>query len=298
MGGRIHPQGPFMAFGSLHCRFRLLLFEYMCVSVKIWLIFWVDVPRFIEVVGSRPICIYWCDCCSAPMWEDLPNPAFWRTSVVKIDLKRQMGCGLNLSITRVVACCGPSLWLSILAQCSIAFIGSSAENCFDQQVECNVGGDHHRLQSLVLSSSLNSQIQLSFFSRRPLEKIVQAYRKSSRNVLWNIYLNNIGSSSFSVNCLHHDHSWSRYESWSMCRMFHNLSLVGGLVAIFWIFPEILGIIIPIDVHIFQRGSNHQPDPSFSPLFPLCSPCFFPIRAEAQPRDGREPGRRTGWIYNT
>ena len=30
-------------------------------------------------------------------------------------------------------------------------------------------------------------------------------------------------------------------------------LVGGLVAIFGIFPEILGIIIPIDVHILQRG---------------------------------------------
>ena len=30
-------------------------------------------------------------------------------------------------------------------------------------------------------------------------------------------------------------------------------LVGGLVAMNFIFPEILGIIIPIDVHIFQRG---------------------------------------------
>ena len=27
---------------------------------------------------------------------------------------------------------------------------------------------------------------------------------------------------------------------------------------FFIFPLILGIIIPIDFHIFQRGSNHQP----------------------------------------
>ena len=36
------------------------------------------------------------------------------------------------------------------------------------------------------------------------------------------------------------------------------SLVGGLVAIFY-FPTNIGfLIIPIDVHIFQRGgSNHQ-----------------------------------------
>ena len=33
----------------------------------------------------------------------------------------------------------------------------------------------------------------------------------------------------------------------------NRFLVGGLVAIFGIFPEILGIIMLIDVHIFQRG---------------------------------------------
>ena len=35
------------------------------------------------------------------------------------------------------------------------------------------------------------------------------------------------------------------------------NLVGGLVAIF-IFPYIGNFIIPIDFHIFQRGSNHQP----------------------------------------
>ena len=27
----------------------------------------------------------------------------------------------------------------------------------------------------------------------------------------------------------------------------------------FLFSHILGIIIPIDFHIFQRGSNHQPD---------------------------------------
>ena len=37
----------------------------------------------------------------------------------------------------------------------------------------------------------------------------------------------------------------------------NICLVGGLEH-FWIF-HILGIVIPTDEHIFQRGSNHQPD---------------------------------------
>ena len=34
-------------------------------------------------------------------------------------------------------------------------------------------------------------------------------------------------------------------------------LVGGLEH--FLFSHILGIIIPIDFHMFQRGSNHQPD---------------------------------------
>ena len=39
----------------------------------------------------------------------------------------------------------------------------------------------------------------------------------------------------------------------------KITLVGGLVAIFY-FPRNIGLlIIPIDFHIFQRGSNHQPD---------------------------------------
>ena len=37
---------------------------------------------------------------------------------------------------------------------------------------------------------------------------------------------------------------------------HQLVLVGGLEH--FLFSHILGIIIPIDFHIFQRGSNHQP----------------------------------------
>ena len=35
------------------------------------------------------------------------------------------------------------------------------------------------------------------------------------------------------------------------------NLVGGLEH--FLFSHILGIIIPIDFHIFQRGSNHQPE---------------------------------------
>ena len=43
------------------------------------------------------------------------------------------------------------------------------------------------------------------------------------------------------------------RSWWWCH-----KLVGGLVAIFY-FPINIGfLIIPIDFHIFQRGSNHQP----------------------------------------
>ena len=35
-------------------------------------------------------------------------------------------------------------------------------------------------------------------------------------------------------------------------------LVGGLVAMI-LFSHMFGTIIPIDFHILQRGSNHQPD---------------------------------------
>ena len=42
-------------------------------------------------------------------------------------------------------------------------------------------------------------------------------------------------------------------------------LVGGLVAIFY-FPINIGfLIIPIDVHIFQRGSKHQPVTIYLPV---------------------------------
>ena len=41
------------------------------------------------------------------------------------------------------------------------------------------------------------------------------------------------------------------------------NLVGGLVAIFGIFPSIGNVIIPIDFPIFQSGSNHQPEIIFT-----------------------------------
>ena len=54
------------------------------------------------------------------------------------------------------------------------------------------------------------------------------------------------------------------------------NLVGGLVAIFWIFPYIGNLIIPIDFHIFQRGWNHQP--VIISLFPIIS--LYPTRVAA------------------
>ena len=64
----------------------------------------------------------------------------------------------------------------------------------------------------------------------------------------------------------HDPLWGQsdcgaYPLSDTCRCLSshaNMSLVGGLVAIFY-FPRNIGnLIIPIDFHIFQRGSNHQP----------------------------------------
>ena len=48
------------------------------------------------------------------------------------------------------------------------------------------------------------------------------------------------------------------------RLRMDLWLVGGLEH--FVFSHILGIIIPIDVHIFQRGWHHQPD-GFTMGFP-------------------------------
>ena len=39
----------------------------------------------------------------------------------------------------------------------------------------------------------------------------------------------------------------------VCEWLHNTILLGGLVAIWYIFPYIGNFIIPIDVHIFRRG---------------------------------------------
>ena len=53
---------------------------------------------------------------------------------------------------------------------------------------------------------------------------------------------------------HHDELWLMFQA--AVGWWWYTDLVGGLVAIFY-FPHILGIIIPIDFHIFQRGWNHQ-----------------------------------------
>ena len=42
---------------------------------------------------------------------------------------------------------------------------------------------------------------------------------------------------------------------------YHIYLVGGLE--YFLFSHILGIIIPTDFHIFQRGSNHQPGTIFT-----------------------------------
>ena len=45
--------------------------------------------------------------------------------------------------------------------------------------------------------------------------------------------------------------------WFLTDVLKEGCLVGGLEH--FLFSHILGIIIPTDFHIFQRGSNHQPD---------------------------------------
>ena len=83
-------------------------------------------------------------------------------------------------------------------------------------------------------------------------------------------------------------------------------LVGGLVAIFGIFPFILGmLIIPIDVHIFQRGgpTTHTPrwHPSGNPLVDSvaehqpANPKIYASRLPVSPKknDGKRQGEWNG-----
>ena len=60
--------------------------------------------------------------------------------------------------------------------------------------------------------------------------------------------------------------WSLSSLSSPKQIRHDL--VGGLVAIFGIFPH-GNVIIPIDFHIFQRGSNHQPVMLKASIIRLC-----------------------------
>ena len=45
-----------------------------------------------------------------------------------------------------------------------------------------------------------------------------------------------------------------------------MSISGWWFGCYFLFSHILGIIILINFHIFQRGSNHQPDIEFPPFF--------------------------------
>ena len=52
------------------------------------------------------------------------------------------------------------------------------------------------------------------------------------------------------------------------------------------FSHILGIIIPIDFHIFQRGSNHQPDHYGSTLFMVTSSILSMVKPLCRRRQRR------------
>ena len=67
-------------------------------------------------------------------------------------------------------------------------------------------------------------------------------------------------------------------------IFVNITLVGGLEH--FLFSHILGIIIPIDFHIVQRGSNHQPEHI---IINSCNRCAFTVpgwisRVGLRPKD--------------
>ena len=90
--------------------------------------------------------------------------------------------------------------------------------------------------------------------------------------------------------------WTGWNSW------FPPMLVGGLVAMFY-FPINIGfLIIPIDVHIFQRGSNHQPVFFHQWIPPLVDPCLAQCCAneEASGRAGGWSGRgaRCDHLVNT
>ena len=82
-------------------------------------------------------------------------------------------------------------------------------------------------------------------------------------------------------CHHYDVPQCGALQWCFC--WWDLSpcsyLVGGLEH--FLFSHISGIIIPIDFHIFQRGSNHQPDvviniTNHSEIGAIVSPTFWDL----------------------
>ena len=68
----------------------------------------------------------------------------------------------------------------------------------------------------------------------------------------------------------------------------KLILVGGLVAIFYFPIYWVAIIIPIDFHIFQRGSNHPPVLFFT-VFLIHRLYGFQLRANCEAAPGRAAG---------
>ena len=62
-----------------------------------------------------------------------------------------------------------------------------------------------------------------------------------------------------------------------CSLTNDINLVGGLVAIFY-FPRNIGcLIIPIDVHIFQRGGEKPPTRWYKPLTSIDRISWGPAR---------------------
>ena len=52
--------------------------------------------------------------------------------------------------------------------------------------------------------------------------------------------------------------WLSWASWNIMGKSYGKNVSGWWFGTFFIFPYIGFLIIPIDFHIFQRGSNHQP----------------------------------------
>ena len=76
----------------------------------------------------------------------------------------------------------------------------------------------------------------------------------------------------SVACLYNNFTYC-YGRWPIYFddiIIYLSTIAGWWFGTFFIFPYIGLLIIPIDVHIFQRGSNHQPDQQLLCSLSICS----------------------------